>query len=72
MAVCPKCKHEYHETHYNSPSMLPPVALPFVIVVEGKEHVVIRESYAEKADSNLLYLGANKRVFLGRYRWRHK
>ena len=42
-------------THYNNPSRLPIVGAWFIILVDGIEHRVKRNSYISNKEDNLVY-----------------
>ena len=58
-------------THYNPPSCLPVVGAWFIILVDGIEHRVKRNSYISNKEDNLVYFTEDGNKIEGRYKWRH-
>ncbi len=60
--------------HYNSSGNLPPVNLPFIIVVELQVELrVIRNSYTSDASGSLEYkVIADGSILKGKYPWRYE
>ena len=55
--------------HFNHPSNLPPVDCPLVINREGVATRVIRTSFIERRDRELVYITPSGEEIVGRFPW---
>jgi len=55
--------------HWNDPTFLPPVGIWFLILLNGSETKVKRESYISERNNDLIYRKEDGSEISGKYKW---